>query len=519
MDSHTHSRKYDFNNLFTFEMANNHQGSVEHGKKIIAEMARIAKDFNLKASVKLQFRDLNTFIHPKYRHDKNIKHIPRFVSTELNKNQFRELVGAVRKAGLITMATAFDENSVELLRELDVEIIKVASCSAQDWPLLEKIASVGKPVIVSIGGLELKDIDKVVSFFEHRGTDFALMHCVAIYPTPMEKLYLNQIEIMKNRYPRLTIGFSTHEAPDNISVIGMAYAKGARIFEKHVGVPTETIKLNAYSANPTETRKWVEAYTKAVAACGDNLDKRPVDPQELEDLRSLARCVFAKRQIKVGEKLVKDDVFFAMPLLSESHLASGQFREGLTADRDYVVGEPLNAAVVPRTIRKKDLIYSIIHAVKGMLNGARIPMSHDFMVEISHHYGIEKFNEIGCVIIDCVNREYAKKLIVQLPGQFHPIHYHKIKDETFQILSGSMEAEIEGKRKMLYPGDTLWVPRGVWHSFKTETGVIFEEISTASMELTGDSFYVDKLIASTPRESRKTKLLNWGRHQFDHLNE
>ena len=104
-------------------------------------------------------------------------------------------------------------------------------------------------------------------------------------------------------------------------------------------------------------------------------------------------------------------------------------------------------------------------------------------------------------------------------GQFHPTHYHKNKDETFYVLHGSMEIDVEGRRKVLYPGDVLWMPRGVWHSFKTDTGVIFEEVSTTSLETVGDSYYIEKEIAKLSRESRKTKLLNWGRHQFDNLPE
>ncbi|MDO8510153.1 MAG: N-acetylneuraminate synthase family protein [bacterium] len=506
--------KFDFENLFTFELANNHQGSVEHGKRIIREMGLIAKEFGIRAATKIQLRDLNSFIHPAYVTSKEHRHIGRFLGTRLTEEEFAELVDEMRKSGLITMATPFDEESVDAIERLGVEIVKVASCSSEDWPLLEKIATLGKPVIASVGGLTLREIDKVVSFFEHRGADFALMHCVGIYPTPAEELHLNQIELMRERYPQLTIGFSTHESPDNYSVIGLAYAKGARIFEKHVGIPTETIKLNAYSANPDEVRAWVQSYKNAVASCGP-ASERTINESESRDMQSLKRGVFAKSAIRKGQTILHDDVFFAMPMLGVEYLESGKFKNPAVADKDYLPGEPLAESAMPRKFTKKDVIYSAVREAKAMLNIAKVPLSHDFTVEISHHYGLENFNKIGCIIIDCINREYARKLVIQFAGQFHPIHYHKIKDESFHILSGSMEAEVEGKKKMLYPGDTLWVPRGVWHSFWTNEGVIFEEISTTSMESNGDSYYIDKNIASQPREGRKTKLLNWGRYQFE----
>ena len=83
------------------------------------------------------------------------------------------------------------------------------------------------------------------------------------------------------------------------------------------------------------------------------------------------------------------------------------------------------------------------------------------------------------------------------------------------MLFGEMEVTIEDKKYSLFPGDTLWVPRGVWHGFSTRAGVIFEEISTRDEVENGDSYYVDKELARKPREERKTHLHNWGRHQFD----
>lgn len=509
------AQRFDFEDFFIFEMANNHQGSVAHGKRIINEVADVAAKAGVRGAIKFQFRDLDTFIHPAHRDGKGNKHIPRFLATRLTEQEFSELAAVARTRGLAVVATPFDEVSVDRLIRLGIDVAKVASCSAQDWPLLERIAETGKPVICSTGGLTIKEIDKVVSFFQHRGAHFALMHCVSIYPTPQDKLFLNQIELMKNRYPGITIGFSTHEAPTNVSAIQLAYAKGARIFEKHVGVPTETITLNAYSATPAQTAAWLESWHQAADGCGKG-DNREIPEAERADLMSLKRGVYAKKPIARGVPLIRENLFFAMPI-APGQLSSGAWRPVFAADRDYAPNDAISESVIPSRVSRKEIVYSTIHAVKGMLNMSRIPLSHDFSVELSHHYGLERFHEIGCTIIDCVNREYGKKLIVQLAGQENPVHYHKRKDETFQVLAGTLAVNVDGKTRTLEAGDTLWVPRGVWHGFRTETGAIFEEISTTSFN--DDSFYIDKAIAALPREARKTKLHNWGRHQFDEFDE
>lgn len=503
--------QFDFNNLFIFEMANNHQGSVEHGLRIIDAMADIARKHEIRGAIKFQFRDLDTFIHPDFKESQTNKHIPRFLSTRLSDDQFRTLVEETKKRGLIAISTPFDEPSVDRIGRFDIDVIKIGSCSAQDWPLLEKAASANKPVIISTGGLAIKDVDKIVSFFQKRAVHFALMHCVAIYPTPNELLHLNHIEIMRNRYPRVVVGFSTHENPGDSNVIRVAYAKGARIFEKHVGVPYGEISLNAYSANPAEVDSWVRAYKEAADACGGE-SERIISEKEKQDLRSLMRGVYAKNEIKKGSRIHSSDVFFAIPL-QEGQLACGRWVKGLIADRDYASGEPVTALIRPDQKSKKEIIYHAIHSIKGMLNQAKIPIGHDFKVELSHHYGIKRFHEIGCALIECFNREYAKKIIIQLPGQWNPPHYHKKKDETFQVISGNLIVTVDERKKILEPGDSLWIPRGVLHSFGTEMGALVEEISTTHYN--NDSFYADKEIASLPREDRKTHLLNWGRHQLD----
>jgi sialic acid synthase SpsE len=514
--------KFDFNNLFIFEMANNHQGSIDHGKRIISEVAKVAHSAGVRGAVKLQFRDLDTFIHPKFRNSDDNKHIPRFLSTRLRDDQFVELIEEVRRNNLLTMVTPFDEKSVDKIEQMGVEIIKIGSCSAQDWPLLERIAMAGKPVICSTGGLTIKDVDKIVSFFQKRSVHFALEHCVSIYPTPPEKFHFSQIELFRSRYPGVIIGFSTHESPENISAIQLAYAKGARIFEKHVGVPTDKIKLNAYSANPEQLNAWLNAYHEAVVACGFG-GEREIPEDEKNDLESLVRGVFVKKSVAGGVAIQRGDVFFAFPIQA-GQLSSGRWVDSLVANRTYQAGDALDEVVRSKKPTKKDIVYHNVHAVRGMLNRANIVLGHDFLVELSHHYGLDNFQKTGCTIVECFNREYAKKILVQTHGQWNPVHYHKVKDETFHVLDGTLEVEIDGRKKILEAGDTLWVPRGVPHGFGpvigsdgVARGAIFEEISTSSIN--SDSFYTDRSIAKLPREIRKTKLLNWGRHQLEDIEE
>ena len=103
---------------------------------------------------------------------------------------------------------------------MGVEIIKIASCSFTDWPLLEKVVG-KKPIIASTAGATEQQIDKVVTFFKNRNKDFALMHCVAEYPTPNNKLNLNRLKFLKEKQD-IKIGYSTHENPDETNNISMA---------------------------------------------------------------------------------------------------------------------------------------------------------------------------------------------------------------------------------------------------------------------------------------------------------
>jgi len=491
--------------LFVFEMANNHQGSVRHGIRIIEAMGRIAREHGINAGVKLQYRELETFIHPEARARTDVPHIPRFLETRLTDDEFLTLVEAIRDQGLRTVCTPFDEPSVDLLVDHGVEIIKVASCSANDWPLLEYVAGANKPVICSTGGRSLYEIDNLVSFMVHRWVAFGLMHCVGLYPTPNDDVQLDFMSRLMRRYPYVPVGYSGHECPDNVDVVKVAVAKGAAMLERHVGIPTESIALNTYSMTPAQTSCWVAGALQARTIGGGlrNGAERRIRQAEVDSLRSLARGAYARRAISKGEPIGRNDVFFAMPCL-EGQTTSGEHQDSMTASQDYAPLEPILERRAPSLVNQ---IRGIVHDAKGMLYEANIDFGREFTIELSHHYGMEHFRHVGALIVTVVNREYCKKLIVVLPGQKHPPHLHKVKEETFHLLWGDLLINLDDRALTLGRGDTVLVERGVRHAFTTRGGAIFEELSTT--HVAGDSYYDDERICRLDPMQRKTVLETW----------
>jgi N-acetylneuraminate synthase len=223
--------------------------------------------------------------------------------------------------------------------EFDLPIIKVASSDINDWPLLEKIASTRRPVIISTGGASEKDLDDTVVFFEKRVIPLAINHCISLYPSEDEQLNLNQIDYLKNRFANHVIGLSTHEYTDWHSSMLMSYAKGARTWERHIDIDYEGVPVAKYCTLPAQADVWFKAFNKAVEMCGGAVDtRRIISKKEIEYLDALVRGVYAKKDIEIGYELNADnfakDFYLAVPLL-----------KGQLSCREIMNGEKLTKAI------------------------------------------------------------------------------------------------------------------------------------------------------------------------------
>lgn len=491
--------------LLILDLANNHNGSVAHGKAIIDSAARALESFDFRVSIKFQYRDLGTLIHPGYKGNHDFKYIKRFEETSLAEDELFELVDYCRSAGFLVSCTPFDEHSVQKVVDHGFDILKIASASATDWPLLDEVAKHNLPVIVSTGSLSVRETDRVAAFMRKRVDNFAMMHCVSVYPTPDDQLALNRIDFMRRRYRGVPVGYSTHEDPKNTLAGPLALAKGAHILERHIGLEANGITINAYSAQEGELRRWAKHLNEAIAMMSGMDDLDWVNGAELESVRSLRRGVYARSDLSKSTKINREDIFFAIPVLENQITANMWSKlEKMTTTSRIKGSDKLTTNNV--IISSHDeLTRQLIERCKIHFESAGVELPALSSIELSHHYGVDRFEDFGAVMATVINREYCKKIIGVLPGQSHPEHLHQKKAETFICISGTLFVELEGTSHKLSPGDTLSVEIGEKHAFHSPDGAVFEEIS--STHFPDDSWYTDEAINANVH--RKTKISIW----------
>jgi N-acetylneuraminate synthase len=496
--------------LIILEMANNHMGFLSHGKKIIDQFYKIKKKYhNIDFAFKFQFRNLENYIHEDYFNSDHAQ-VKRFLDTGLKKKEWSQLINYAKKKFLI-ICTPFDEKSVDKVIQYKFDYLKIASCSVDEWPLLEYIFKKAKKykIICSVGGASIDTISKNFSFFNKKKINIKYLYCVAKYPTEPSKLNLDFFKILREKFGDKICGFSTHELPDEYLSGSIAYSMGARIFEKHVNIKTKKFKINKYSSTPDQLDKWLHFIDQTIIRIGSQESRNSFLKEEQKNLLDFKRGAFLKKGLykKKGEKIMIKDIDLFFPL-QKNQITANQISNfsDFTAKKNILSGKILTKSNLSIISTRTD-IEKIRDQTLSLIKLSGVIIDKNSKLEISHHYGIKNFYRYGICMLTIVNTTYCKKLIFMFNKQKHPAQFHKKKQETFFILFGKIKLVITKRNKVkftsiLNTGDIVTLSRYDIHEFQcvSKNGSVIEELSTTSIN--NDSFYLDNKI--NKNNSRKS---------------
>lgn len=215
-----------------------------------------------------------------------------------------ELKKIAEDLGLIAFSSPFDKTSVDFLEDMDVPAYKIASFEITDIPLIEYVASKGKPIIISTGIASLEDIELAVQTCLDAGNNqIALLKCTSSYPSPMDEINLNTIPDMIDKFD-CVIGLSDHTLGGEVSTA--AVALGANIIEKHfildrnMGGPD-----SEFSMEPHEFKQMVDSIRNVEKALGEVSYELS---DKMKSNREFSRSLFVVKDMKRGEIITENNV-------------------------------------------------------------------------------------------------------------------------------------------------------------------------------------------------------------------
>jgi len=297
------------------EIGVNHNGILN----LALELIDIAKNAGADA-VKFQKRRLDRLYAKKYLENANAGEktlrylLPILQQVELPDSAYYRIAEHCRQREITLLCSAFDPDSADFLDELGVPAFKVASADLTNLPLLDHLASKGKPLILSTGMSRMEEVEFTVNFLKERGVEFALLHCNSTYPAAFDDINLRFMD--KLRAFGVPVGYSGHER--GIAVSTVAAALGASIIERHLTLDrTMDGPDHSASLEPQGFQKLVRDIRQVSMALGTGEEKF-ISRGEILNREVLGKSLVAARRIEPGETIQASMVAVKGPALGLS---------------------------------------------------------------------------------------------------------------------------------------------------------------------------------------------------------
>lgn len=289
------------------EISANHTGSIKKAKKLILTAKKNGADLVKLQTYEPRNMTINSSLKDFLIKDglwKGYKLWDLYKKAQTPLKWQKELFNYSKKIKIPCFSTPYDDEGVDLLSKLNCKLYKISSFEMKDSSLVRKICDTGKPVIISTGLANLKEIDEVYKVVKKsRCKQLILLYCVSSYPAKNSDFNLNNIDILKKRF-KCEIGFSDHSKDNSVAML--AISRGARIIEKHIALENQKDGLDIeFSIKGKEIKKFKEDMIKAWTLIGKNKFFRTNN--ELKNIK-FQRSIYVVKSIKKGEKFSKNNI-------------------------------------------------------------------------------------------------------------------------------------------------------------------------------------------------------------------
>jgi N-acetylneuraminate synthase len=288
------------------EISANHNGSIEKALRLVELAAEAGVD-----AVKLQTYTADTMTIKSGREEFLIKHglwdgyslYDLYSEAHTPWEWHEQILELAREKGLHCFSSPFDETAVDFLEGLNVPAFKLASFEMTDIPLVRKIASTGKPMIISTGMANFEEIRETVDTVREYHNDFVLLHCISAYPAPHVDQNLLTIPLIEKEFDCL-VGLSDHSLSNSSSIT--AIALGATVIEKHfIESRADHGPDSAFSLEPSELRELEIGTREAWQSLGEGSFR--LKESETGN-RKFRRSVYFIRDLKKGQVIQDSDI-------------------------------------------------------------------------------------------------------------------------------------------------------------------------------------------------------------------
>ena len=292
--------------LIIAEACDNHFGSLENAKKMVTSAKKSGADV-----IKFQHHLPDEEMLPNVYKSKNFKSsLYDFLKKySLKLKHHEELMNFCKKNNIQYLCTPFSAKAAEELNELGVKAFKIGSGEFSDLPFIEKVCKFKKPVILSTGMSNNKEINEVGKFLSKFTNAFALMNCTSEYPPVYKDINIGFVKILKERFPKYIIGHSDHT--NTIYTSLAAVSLGAKIIEKHVYLKGKNFGPDRHvSISFEQLKEMVSAIRLIEDAMGN---QKKIYKNEREIVKWAKRSLVTTKNLEAGQKIEIGDIWSKRP--------------------------------------------------------------------------------------------------------------------------------------------------------------------------------------------------------------